>query len=259
MLEEVWSEFPHLLEVTVRSVLGHFLFSGEEAEKKIRALSGGEKARVSLAKLMLKKANVLILDEPTNHLDLYSKEALEAALMEYEGTLLFISHDRYFLNKLAERVLELDASGLQHFLGNFDDYVEKKKELEEIQQDQERKQARDQTSIRTNQAAVLAQHPNHGELAHGHTSDDNAADAPSGQLDYAEMKRRRQEERNRKRKAEQMEQEIMRLEEEIRLLEEEVSDPEIYTDHVKLLEKNEMLEQKRRELDEAYAVWESFL
>src|SRR5690606_3282040 len=99
VLEEVWSAYPHLEEARIRTVLGNFLFSGDDVTKKVAALSGGEKARVALAKLMLYRANVLILDEPTNHLDLFSKEVLESALLEFEGTLLFISHDRYFLNK----------------------------------------------------------------------------------------------------------------------------------------------------------------
>jgi ATP-binding cassette subfamily F protein 3 len=133
VLEEVWSAFPHLEEERVRTVLGNFLFSGEDVFKKVSALSGGEKARVALAKLMLEKANVLVLDEPTNHLDLYSKEVLESALLEYEGTLLFISHDRYFLNKMAETVLELRTDGLDAYLGNYDDYVEKKADLEALE------------------------------------------------------------------------------------------------------------------------------
>lgn len=113
-------------EARIRTVLGNFLFSGEDVLKRISSLSGGEKARVSLAKLMLAEANVLILDEPTNHLDLFSKEVLEAALLDYEGTLLFISHDRYFLNKMAERIVELKSSGTDHFLGNYDEMIEKK-------------------------------------------------------------------------------------------------------------------------------------
>ncbi len=138
VLDEVWNAFPHMEEARIRSVLGNFLFSGEDVLKKISALSGGEKARVSLAKLMLLKANVLILDEPTNHLDLYSKEVLESSLMEYEGTLLFISHDRYFLNKMAERIVELTRNGANHFLGNYDDYLEKTAELVEIEAEKQR-------------------------------------------------------------------------------------------------------------------------
>lgn len=133
VLEEIWSEYPHLDEVKIRTVLGNFLFSGDDVLKKVAALSGGEKARVALAKLMLLNANVLILDEPTNHLDLYSREVLESALMDYEGTLLFISHDRYFLNKMAERVLEMSDHSITEYLGNYDDYIEKLRELEEIE------------------------------------------------------------------------------------------------------------------------------
>lgn len=129
VLEELWGTYPHMEEARIRTVLGNFLFSGEDVLKKVSSLSGGEKARVSLAKLMLLEANMLILDEPTNHLDLFSKEVLESALIDYEGTLLFISHDRYFLNKMAERIIELHPDGIQHFLGNYDDYTEKKQEL----------------------------------------------------------------------------------------------------------------------------------
>jgi ATP-binding cassette subfamily F protein 3 len=137
VLDELWNAFPHLEEVRIRTVLGNFLFSGEDVFKKISALSGGEKARVALAKLMLEKANVLVLDEPTNHLDLYSKEVLESALLDYEGTLLFISHDRYFLNKMADTILELTPDEVEAFLGNYDDYLEKKAELAALQAERE--------------------------------------------------------------------------------------------------------------------------
>lgn len=242
VLDEVWNEYPHLLEMTVRSVLGHFLFSGEDVEKKISTLSGGEKARVALAKLMLKQANVLILDEPTNHLDLYSKEALESALMEYEGTLLFISHDRYFLNKLAERILELDASGLKTYLGNYDDYIEKKKELAEIEQEL----AQIRPSASSGQKTGDSRDPAEKSESHARPH-------------YEEMKRKRQEERNRQRKAERLEQEITNLEEEIHNLELELAKPEVYLDHVKVMEIQEEIKRKQRELDKAYTEWESLL
>lgn len=126
ILDEVWNMFPHIEEARIRTVLGNFLFTGEDVFKKISSLSGGEKARVALSKLMLQEANVLIIDEPTNHLDLFSKEVLESALMNYEGTLFFISHDRYFLNKLANKMLELTSTGTIVYNGNYDDYVENK-------------------------------------------------------------------------------------------------------------------------------------
>ncbi|WP_281216411.1 ABC-F family ATP-binding cassette domain-containing protein [Lysinibacillus capsici] len=126
ILDEVWNSFTHIEESRIRTVLGNFLFSGEDVFKKISTLSGGEKARVALTKLMLHKANVLIIDEPTNHLDLFSKGVLESALMNYEGTLFFISHDRYFLNKLADKMMELSPTGAIEYNGNYDNYVEAK-------------------------------------------------------------------------------------------------------------------------------------
>ena len=126
ILQEVWNIFPHVEEARVRTVLGNFLFTGEDVFKKISALSGGERARVALSKLVLQKANVLIMDEPTNHLDLYSKEVLEQALLNFEGTLFFISHDRYFLNKLAHKMVELSPTGTSIFNGNYDAYMKMK-------------------------------------------------------------------------------------------------------------------------------------
>lgn len=129
VLNEVWSMFPHIEEASIRTVLGNFLFTSEDVFKKIASLSGGEKARVALAKLMLLKANVLIMDEPTNHLDVFSKEVLEQALLNYEGTLFFISHDRYFLNKLADKLLELSPTGVIACNSNYDNYVNHKMSL----------------------------------------------------------------------------------------------------------------------------------
>lgn len=134
VLKELWDEWPLMNEKDIRTVLGRFLFSGEDVDKAVSSLSGGEKARLALAKLMMQKANFLILDEPTNHLDLDSKEVLENALIDYPGTLLFVSHDRYFINRMATKVVELSGTGSFEYLGDYDYYVEKKQELLELAQ-----------------------------------------------------------------------------------------------------------------------------
>ena len=125
-LEEVWSTYPSFTETKVRNMLGAFLFSGDEVYKLISTLSGGEKARISLLKLMLSDSNFLFLDEPTNHLDIESKEVLEDALCYYEGTVFIISHDRYFLNKVPDQILVLEDQSIKSYLGNYDYYIEKK-------------------------------------------------------------------------------------------------------------------------------------
>lgn len=131
VIEEVWQSYPHLKETELRNMLAAFLFMGDDVFKLISSLSGGEKSRISLLKLMLSSSNFLFLDEPTNHLDIQSKEILEDALTAYEGTLFFISHDRYFLNKVADRILVLTENGLEEYLGNYDYYQEKLAEQKE--------------------------------------------------------------------------------------------------------------------------------
>ncbi|GMA55027.1 hypothetical protein GCM10025857_63840 [Alicyclobacillus contaminans] len=127
ILAELWDEHPTTPEVDIRRVLGSFLFSGEDVDKSISQLSGGEKARVSLAKLAMEQKNFLVLDEPTNHLDIDNKEVLENALIDYEGTLFFVSHDRYFINRIATKVVELSEDGSHLYLGDYDYYLEKSK------------------------------------------------------------------------------------------------------------------------------------
>lgn len=126
ILDEVWDEFPNLTTSKLRSYLASFLFTGDDVFKIINTLSGGEKCRINLLKLMLSKSNLLLLDEPTNHLDIISREALEDAILEYDGTLMVISHDRYFLNKVIGRILELKEDGVAEYLGNYSYYQEKK-------------------------------------------------------------------------------------------------------------------------------------
>lgn len=228
VLEEVWGTYPHMEEARIRTVLGNFLFSGEDVLKRVSSLSGGEKARVSLAKLMLEQANVLILDEPTNHLDLFSKEVLESALLDYEGTLLFISHDRYFLNKMAERIVELTPTGTEHFLGNYDDMIEKKAELEEA-----RLEAAAKLASKSNQPIV---------------------EAPTS---YELDKQAKREERSRQRKLEQLEQDIASLEEQIAELEVQLTDPAIFNDYMAIQEIQAQIETKRNTLTTSYEQWEA--
>ncbi|MDB4868944.1 MAG: transporter ATP-binding protein [Cohnella sp.] len=226
VLEEVWSAYPHKPEAEIRTVLGNFLFSGEDVRKTISSLSGGEKARVALSKLMLLHANVLVLDEPTNHLDLMSREVLEGALEEYEGTLLFVSHDRYFLNRLTDRIVELHPDGARHFLGNYDEMVQKKREMAEWD------------------LAARAPSP---------------LDSPTPATDYEADKQAKREERAKTRKREQAESDIARLEAEIAALEEEMASPGVSTDYVLLREKQAKTEELRNNLEETYAAWEALL
>lgn len=137
VLEELWGDFPRTAEVDIRNRLGAFLFSGDDVKKSVGMLSGGERARLLLAKLSMENKNVMLLDEPTNHLDIDSKEVLENALLDYDGTLLFVSHDRYFINRIATKVLEISETGSTLYLGDYDYYLEKKAELEELARLQE--------------------------------------------------------------------------------------------------------------------------
>ena len=132
IIDEIWNDHPQLTQTTLRTMLGAFLFEDEEVFKKISTLSGGERARVAILKLILSNSNFLLLDEPTNHLDIDSKEVLEEALLNYEGTLFTISHDRYFLNTVIDKILVLDENGITEYLGNYDYYIEKKKQSQEM-------------------------------------------------------------------------------------------------------------------------------
>ena len=227
VLAEIWDDYPHMQEKDVRTLLGNFLFSGDDVQKRIRELSGGERARVSLAKLMLKEANFLILDEPTNHLDLFSKEVLENALFDYPGTILFVSHDRYFLNKIATRVLELSPNGVTSYLGNYDYYVEKKEELAQLASE-----AAAQNAARKGAAAP-------------------AIDKSSYELDK-EAKRR---ERQRQRRLEEIEATIAEREAAITKWEEELCLPEVYTDHMQAKERNDSIQQAKDEIEKLYEEW----
>jgi ATP-binding cassette subfamily F protein 3 len=136
VINEVWDEYPRMTQTEIRSALAAFLFKGEDVFKEVSMLSGGERARVALLKIMLKRANLLILDEPTNHLDISSREALEEALLQYEGTILCVSHDRYFINKLASKIYDMKPEGLTEYIGDYDNYMEKVTQAEKAQEEQ---------------------------------------------------------------------------------------------------------------------------
>ena len=163
VLNELWDEHPSVPEKEIRTILGNFLFTGDEVLKTVSTLSGGEKARLALAKMMMEKGNLLILDEPTNHLDLDSKLILENALIDYPGTILFVSHDRYFINRIATKVTELSKDGSEEFLGDYDYYVEKKQEQLEIQEYERNQngasleQTADKTSFKVDKEAKKAE------------------------------------------------------------------------------------------------------
>jgi ATP-binding cassette subfamily F protein 3 len=242
VLEELWSNYPHLEEVRIRTVLGNFLFSGEDVLKKVSTLSGGERARVALAKLMLKNANMLILDEPTNHLDLVSKEVLESALLDYEGTLLFISHDRYFLNRMAEQVFELRPDGIRHFLGNYDDFLEKQQELAELAAEE----ARNSTKANSKSASAT-------------TASATEPSAAGGASSYEVEKQNKREERNRQRRLEQLEADIAAAEEEIVSLETKLTEPDVYNDYVAVQELQSQIDTRKAQLSAWYVEWETLL
>ena len=227
ILEEVWGSFPNKTELEVRTLLGNFLFTGDDVLKQIHLLSGGEKARVSLAKLMLQEANLLILDEPTNHLDLESKEVLESALQYYPGTILFVSHDRYFINKNTDRIFELTKDGIEVFLGNYDYYIERK-ELEAARQ----KLAAQEDAVTETEA----------------TTSDAA-------LSFAEQKRLQSEARTRRRKIEQIEKTINEKESELAKTELAMTNPEIFNDHKKLNELSKNADELKDEIDTLFEQW----
>ena len=225
-------------EPELRNILGRFLFRGESVFLRVGDLSGGEKARLALLKLMMSGANVLVLDEPTNHLDIESKEVFEEALLDFPGTCIIVSHDRYFLNRIPTRIIELTKTGIDNYLGTYDYYVEKKQQL-----------------IQSGKKYM-------DDLADSASSGDKNASAMDGisdELSSAEkrklQKEREAEERRLERRKQKLEKDIEQLEEEIKDLEEQVGKPEIMTDHEKLAEISTTLRQKREKLDEEYEEW----
>lgn len=217
IFEEISDEYPSLTNTEIRNVLAAFLFTAEDVFKQIKSLSGGEKGRVSLAKLMLSEANFLILDEPTNHLDITSKEILEDALNNYTGTILYVSHDRYFINRTAERILELRDTNLFEYLGNYDYFVEKKAQL----------------YASSNEA---------GSLFTGN----NVAKNEQAALDYKSQKEEAARKKRLLKEIEKLEADIEKAENRLSEIDNELNDPKNGTDTAKLI----MLQKEKDEVDD---------
>lgn len=220
IIDEIWDEVPHLDHYDIRTVLSQFLFVGDDIFKNIEDLSGGEKGRLSLLKLMLSKANFLLMDEPTNHLDIDSKEVLEDALSDYDGTLFVISHDRYFLNRVTNKLLELTEDGIREYLGNYDYYLEKKSEL--LYEDDDDQQLKTKTQIK---------------------------------LDRKKEKEIQTAERNRKKQISQLENEINSMEKLLEEIDSQLSDPEVYSNLEKVVELTTERENTERKLNDLYNSW----
>ena len=223
ILQELWDDYPTINEKDIRTVLGNFLFSGDDVLKQVHTLSGGEKARLALAKLKMQQANFLIMDEPTNHLDIDSKEVLEAALIDFPGTILFVSHDRYFINKIADQVAEMERDGITIYLGDYDYYLEKKEEEAEIER---LKQEKETTS-----------------------------NSETKKLSYKEGKQLQSEKRKVQRRISELEEMIEHQELDIAQIEEEMTKPEVYQDHEKSLELTETVNKLKYEIEQLIEEW----
>lgn len=249
VIEEVHGDYRLYTDGELRNILGRFLFRGEAAFLNVGALSGGEKARLSLLKLMMSGSNLLILDEPTNHLDIESKEVFEEALLDFPGTCIIVSHDRYFLNRIPTRIMELTADGMENYLGAYDYYVEKKQQIESGKKYLNELGAKGTAS----DAKGTASGGQQGFLAAGATADFG------GEMSSAEKRRlqkeKEAEERRIKRQKEALEEEIANLEEAIAFLEAEVCKVENATDHVKLAKISADLAEKREALEDKYDKW----
>ncbi len=219
VIDEIWDSYPYLTHYQVRTYLSRFLFIGDDLFKEVSSLSGGEKARLSLLKLMLSNANFLLMDEPTNHLDIDSKEVLEDAINSYSGTVFVISHDRYFLNQIATKIYELTEEGIFEYLGNYDYFLEKKKELNEEEPIEEE---RTKTQIK---------------------------------LEKKKEKELIQREKEQKEKQKLLEKEILKLEQKLNDLDMILADPKTYENHEKALDISKKRDDIAEKLNDMYDEW----
>ncbi|OAA93492.1 ABC-F family ATP-binding cassette domain-containing protein [Clostridium coskatii] len=225
IIDEVWDSFPKLTTTEIRNALASFLFTGDDVFKKISSLSGGEKCRINLLKLILSKSNFLLLDEPTNHLDITSREALEEALLNYDGTVLVISHDRYFLNKSVNKIYELNENGAKEYLGNYTYYVEKKKNPLRFEMEEEQS-SKTKTQI---------------------------------QHDKKKKKELEKSKREKKSKVKNIEEEISNLEDHVLELQKKLCLEEVYSNPEKSSAVNKELLDTQNEIETLYADWDKML
>ena len=233
IFDEISDDYPRLNNTQIRNTLAAFQFTGDDVFKEIRTLSGGEKGRVSLAKLMLSEANFLILDEPTNHLDITSKEILEEALNNYSGTVLYVSHERYFINQTASRILELVNCTFVNYIGNYDYYLEKKEELTR---------------------AYASSSP---QSASGTAQSSPAPQASQSKLSWQEQKEQQAKERKRKNDLKKAEDEISRLEDRNAAIDHEMTLEEVYSNSVRCQELTTERAENEARLEELYELWET--
>ena len=235
LFEEIQDTYPDMNNTQIRNTLASFLFTGDDVFKLIRDLSGGERGRVSLAKLMVSDANFLLLDEPTNHLDITSKEILESALCRYTGTVLYVSHDRYFINRTATRILDLTSQSLINYIGNYDYYLEKKDDVE----------------------AAFAARNAAGQTPAGTPDRDFGSSSASGiKLDWKAQKEEQARIRKRQNELKKTEDSIHALETRDSEIDGLLSQEEVYTDVDRLMELNREKEEIARQLEELYGRWE---
>lgn len=236
LFDEISDDYPSLTNTEIRNTLAAFLFTGDDVFKQIRSLSGGERGRVSLAKLMLSEANFLILDEPTNHLDIMSKEILEDALNAYTGTVLYVSHDRYFINKTATRILDLENRTLTNYLGNYDYYLEKKQ------------QQTGQIAGTSAQSASLS-----GNAA---SQKDNPAAVSDSKQDWQSRKEQQASQRKKENAIKKCEERIEQLEKRLEELDVLMASADVCTNVAKLQELSAERAQSESELNDLYNKWE---
>lgn len=233
LFEEIADDYPTLTNTEIRNTLAAFLFTGDDVFKQIKDLSGGERGRVSLAKLMLSEANFLILDEPTNHLDIISKEILENALNQYTGTVLYVSHDRYFINQTASRILDLTGNTLVNYIGNYDYYLEKREELTRIY-------------APSSDTAVF--------------ENKTVSETPSSNKDdWQKRKEEQAKERKRQNDLKKTEDQIQKLEARDQEIDDLMCLESVYTDVAKCMELNKEKTEIAGKLESLYEVWESLM